>query len=107
MLRVNPGSFAENSSVPPFRIAAIVDASYPRTDLTVTVTALPSHGTAFKEDGVTQVVLGQVLTAGELAALKFRRATAQADAVGSTIEPGLDGWFVLSVPQNGEARSVG
>jgi hypothetical protein len=37
----------------------------------VQVTALPSHGRVLKEDGITHG-LGQMVTAAELVALKFR-----------------------------------
>ena len=58
MLSLNPTSLIldENGRAPPFRIAAIADVSYAPHDLTVKVTAVPSHGTVLKEDGVTTYV---------------------------------------------------
>jgi hypothetical protein len=110
MLSLNPAALipGENSLTIPLPIATIADADYTPHDLTVTVTALPSHGLVFKEDGITQVGLGQMVTAAELAALKFRPAAAQTGfATGPTSKLRPEGWFVLSVPQNGEPRQIG
>jgi Domain of unknown function (DUF4082)/Bacterial Ig domain/Cadherin-like domain len=108
MLSVNPISLGENGPATPFRIATIADADYTSHDLTVEVTALPAHGIVFKEDGVTQVGLGQIVTACELAALKFRPVAAQTGfAIASAIKPRLENWVVLNVPQNGEPKPIG
>jgi hypothetical protein len=110
MLNLNPTSliFGEDGHGTAVRIATIADDNYTPHDLTVKVTALPPHGMVFKEDGITPLGLGQVVTAAELAALKFRPATVQFGfATGSTIEPGVQSWSVLSVPQHGEARPIG
>src|ERR1700704_5924467 len=99
MLSVNPISLGENGPATPFRIATIADADYTSHDLTVEVTALPVHGIVFKEDGVTQVGLGQIVTTCELAALKFRAVAAQTGfAIGSAIKLRLENWVVLNVP---------
>ena len=105
MLSLNPTSLTldETGRATPFRIATMADVCYTPHDLTVKVTVLPSHGTVLKEDGITQVGLGQIIAAGELAALKFMPGSAQTGfAAGTTIEPRLESWSVLSVPQNGE-----
>lgn len=44
---------------------------YTLHDLAVTVTCLPTAGIVVKSDGFTQVVVGDTLTAAELAALRF------------------------------------
>jgi hypothetical protein len=112
MLSLKPASLmlGENGFAAPFRIPPIADANHTPHDLTVTVTvtALPSHGTVLKEDGITQVGLGELVTATELAALKFRPDTRQTGfAIGSMIKPSPEGRFVLNVPQNGEPRPIG
>ena len=111
MLSFNPTSLfsGENGRrSAPFRVATIADANYTPHDLAGNVKTLPSQGMVLKEDGIMQVVLGQVVTAAELVALKFKPATAQTgSAIGSIIKPKLESWFVLSVPQNGEPRSIG
>jgi hypothetical protein len=110
MLSLNPTSLIldENGRARPFHNATIVDADYTPHDLTVKVTALPSHGMVFKEDGITRIGLEQMVTVAELAALKFSPVTAQTGfSIGSTDEPGLEGWFVLSVPQNDGPRPIG
>jgi hypothetical protein len=110
MLSLNPTSLTldETGRATPFRIATMADVCYTPHDLTVKVTVLPSHGTVLKEDGITQVGLGQIIAAGELAALKFMPGSAQTGfAAGTTIEPRLESWSVLSVPQNGEPGLIG
>jgi hypothetical protein len=109
MLNLNPASLtpSENGRAAPFRVVTIADANYTPHDLAVKVTELPSQGMVLKEDGITQVVLGQMVTDAELAALKFRPAAAATEsATGSTTKPKLQIWFVLSVPQNGEPRPI-
>src|ERR1700676_4385912 len=77
MLNLNPTSliFGENGHVAPISTATIADVNYTPHDLTVRVTALPSHGAVLKEDGITQIHLGQTVTAAELAALRFTPVT--------------------------------
>jgi hypothetical protein len=109
MFNLNPASLTsgESSRVAPFRVVTIADADYTPHDLAVTVTALPSQGMVLKEDGITQVGLGQLVTDAELAALKYRPAGAPTEsATPSTIKPKLEIWFVLSVPQNGGPRPI-
>jgi Domain of unknown function (DUF4082)/Cadherin-like domain len=109
MLNLNPASLTSggNGRAAPFRVVTIADANYTPHDLAVTVTALPSQGMVLKEDGITEVVLGQLVTDAELAALKFRPTAAVTEsATGSTTKPKLEIWFVLSVPQNGEPRPI-
>ncbi len=108
MLSLNPTSLAgENSRATPFRIASSADGDYTPHDLVVNVKALPSQGMVLKEDGVTPVVLGQLITAAELAALKFRPAAAQTGSSTGSTEGKPQNWGVVSVSQNGEARSIG
>jgi hypothetical protein len=52
----------------PFEAATIADINCAQYDFTVRVTVPPSHGMVLKEDGITQVGLGQMVTAAELAA---------------------------------------
>ena len=109
MLNLNPASLTsgERSRVAPFRVVTIADADYTPHDFAVEVTALPSQGMVLKEDGITQVALGQLVTDAELAALKYRPATAPTEsATASTIKLKLEIWFVLSVPQNGGPRPI-
>ena len=70
MLNLNPTSlmFGENGRATPFGAATIADINYMQYDFTVKGTMPPSHGMVLKEDGITQVGLGQMVTAAELAA---------------------------------------
>jgi hypothetical protein len=107
MLNLNPASLISggNGRLAPFRIVTIADANYTSCDLAVKVTALPSQGVVLREDGITEVVLGQMVRDAELAALKFRPAVVTTQTnIG--LKPKLEIWFVLSVPQNGEPRSI-
>jgi hypothetical protein len=108
MLNLNPASLTsgESSRVAPFRVVTIADADYTPHDSAVKVTALPSQGMVLKEDGITQVRLGQLVTDAELAALKYRPAGSPTESATSTIKPKLEIWFVLSVPQNGGPRPI-
>src|ERR1700754_1878848 len=109
MLNLNPASLTsvENGRVAPFRIVTIADANYTPHDLAVKVTGLPSQGMVLKEDGVTPLALGQLVSDAELAALKYRPVASPAQpAAGSALRPKLEIWFVLSVPQNGGSRSI-
>src|SRR5258705_3901692 len=104
MLNLNPTSliFGENGHATPLGTATIADVNYTPPDLTVTVTALPSHGAVLKEDGITQIHLGQTVTAAELAALRFKPVTTHSESSsGPQIETGWNG-FVLYVAQNSE-----
>src|SRR5664279_5308776 len=65
---------AENQIASSIGLAAPVDTVYPATNLTVTVTTLPSNGTILLADGITPVNLGQSLTVAQLVGLKFRPA---------------------------------
>src|ERR1700753_32241 len=107
MLNLNPASLISsgNGRLAPFRIVTIADANYTSCDLAVKVTALPSQGVVLREDGITEVVLGQMVRDAELAALKFRAAVVT-HKTNIGLKPKLDIWFVLSVPQNGEPRSI-
>jgi hypothetical protein len=108
MLNLNPTSliFGENGHVTPINTATIADVNYTPHDLTVRVTALPSHGAVLKEDGITQIHLGQAVTAAELAALRFAPvATCSESASGPEIAPTWNG-FVLYVAQNCEPTPI-
>jgi len=52
-------------------IPAPTDSLYPTSKLKVRITALPNDGTIYLADGVTPVVLGELLTVGELSTLTF------------------------------------
>jgi hypothetical protein len=100
-----PSIAGENGCATPFGAATTGGTDYFPQDLTVRVTALPSHGAVVKADGVTQILLGQTISAVELAALKFWPAPAQS---GSAIVPSQpESWLVVNVPQNGEPRLIG
>jgi hypothetical protein len=108
MLNLNPTSliFGENGHVTPISTATIADVNYTPHDLTVRVTALPSHGAVLKEDGITQIHLGQTVTAAELAALRFTPVTTCSEsASGPEIAPTWNG-FVLYVAQNCEPTPI-
>jgi hypothetical protein len=55
-------------------ISAPTDASYPSSQLTVKVTALPTDGTVVLSDGVTAVTVGEILTVTQLTGLEFKPA---------------------------------
>ena len=87
----------------------------------MTVTALPPNGTVLLTDGFTPVRLRQVLPLDQLRALKFRPAwssTAGSPGFGppasrpTGVVAGAEarlpaGYFVLSVPQDSGARTIG
>src|SRR4051794_9772096 len=98
-------SIGENGRATPFGITATGDANYFPQDLMVRVTALPPHGAVLKEDGITPIVLGQIVTAAELATLKFLPALAEGGTESGSIQP--ENWFVLSASQNGGPRLIG
>src|SRR5690349_3497555 len=52
-------------------IAAPADTLYPASKLKVTVTGLPTDGTVYLSDGVTPVLLGELLSVAELTGLTF------------------------------------
>ena len=70
MLNLNPASLISGEKGHATPVGTIADVNYTPHDLTVTVTALPSHGAVLKEDGITPIHLGQTVTAAELAALR-------------------------------------
>ena len=110
MLSTDPASLtsAENGNPTATPWLQSLTLTMPPYDLTVKVTALPPHGTVFKEDGVAKVGLGQVVTARKLVALKFRPAIAQARmATGSTLKLAPEGWLVVGVPLNDEPSVIG
>src|SRR6185437_15977573 len=63
---------AENNPLVPIDITAPSDTVYSSTQLTVTVTGLPTYGTVFLSDGVTPVTSGETLTVAQLTNLKFQ-----------------------------------
>ena len=62
--------------------------------LAFTVTGLPSCGVVLKADGITEVNVGETLTAAELAALNFTSAFRSGEAPPSNC-------VVIYVPRNG------
>src|SRR5262249_14527533 len=62
---------APNSGAVAMGISAPTDSSYSASQLSVTVTGLPSDGTVLLPDGVTAVTTGQVLTVAQLTGLLF------------------------------------
>src|SRR5216683_2682909 len=63
---------AENAAATAIGIVAPSDANYAATQLTVTVTGLPSDGMVLLADGVTAVTSGEVLTVAQLTGLTFK-----------------------------------
>ncbi len=63
---------AGNSGPTAMGIAAPTDINYSATQLTVTVTGLPSDGTVLLADGVTAVTNGETLTVAQLTGLTFK-----------------------------------
>src|ERR1035437_3893163 len=121
---------AENTLATSIGIPAPVDTVYLSSNLTVSITGLPSNGTILLADGITPVNLGQSLTVTQLVALKFRPALnsfatsssfgftvsdpAGSSAVGSAVltigaatTPVLTSWKSLSVPQNAGSTPIG
>lgn len=80
--------------------ATPVEANCSRSELRVTVTALPSDGTVLLANGFTPVRLRQTLSLAQLETLKYRPA--QSSEAGPPAS-----YSVLSVPQNSGARTVG
>ncbi len=67
-------SVAENSGATPIGLAAPSDANFAASQLSVTVTALPTDGTVLLSDGATPVTLGEGLTVAQLTGLEFKPA---------------------------------
>src|SRR6185437_9684551 len=63
---------AENNPLVPINITAPSDTVYSSTQLTVTVTGLPTDGTVLLSDGETPVTRGETLTVAQLSGLKFQ-----------------------------------
>src|SRR5207247_46031 len=61
-----------NSSATPIGIPAPTDPNYSTSQLSVTVTGLPTDGTVLLSDGVTAVTAGEALTVAQLTSLMFR-----------------------------------
>jgi hypothetical protein len=62
---------AENSLATPIAIPTPSDANFPASQLSVTVTALPSNGTVLLAVGTTTVSVGESLTVAQLTGLEF------------------------------------
>lgn len=92
MLRQKP-LFGEN-----VQSALSSEAGYGLHDLTVTVAGLPPSGVILRADGLTQVAVGDTLTAAELAALRFSPACSE--------EPTLSNGSVVLVPHNGGRLAI-
>jgi hypothetical protein len=63
---------APNSSATPIGIPAPTDPNYSTSQLSVTVTGLPTDGTVLLSDGVTAVTAGEALTVAQLTSLMFQ-----------------------------------
>ncbi len=63
---------AENAAATAIGITAPTDANYSASQLTVTVSGLPSDGTVYLADGVTAVTSGEILTVAQLTGLTFK-----------------------------------
>jgi hypothetical protein len=63
---------AENANATAIGIAAPTDPNYTASQLTITVTGLPSDGTVYLGDGMTSVGIGQTLTVAQLTGLTFK-----------------------------------
>ena len=62
---------AGNSEAAPIEIPAPTDPNYPASQLSVTVTGLPSIGTVVMSNGTSPVAVNQTLTSAELTGLMF------------------------------------
>src|SRR5262249_22565935 len=73
-IRTTPTSLQvnEDSGLTAMGIVAPTDSKYLSTQLTVTVTGLPTDGTVFLSDGTTRVYAGEKLTISQLTGLMFR-----------------------------------
>ncbi len=74
------------------------DAGFTSTQLTVTVTALPSDGTVLLADGVTPVTAGEILTVAQLTGLEFKPHASSSDQ---------DSTFTYSVSDPGSNSATG
>ena len=63
---------AGNSATTPIGIAPPTDPNYAPSELTITVTALPTDGVVVLSDGMTPVNSGETLTVAQLAGLLFQ-----------------------------------
>ncbi len=59
------------NTLAPLGIQAPTDPNYPASDLTITVTGLPSNGTITLANGTTLVTSGETLNVGQLSSLLF------------------------------------
>ncbi len=105
MLNLNPVSliFGESGYT---GTATIGDFDYTPHDLTVRVMALPSHGTVTKEDGITQIHVGQMVTAAELAALRFTPVTTYSESASGPKITTTSNGFALYVAQSSEPTPI-
>src|SRR5208283_3090119 len=73
VLTTSPASLtvAENSGSTPIGIVAPTDPNYAASQLSVSVTGLPTDGSVLLSDGVTQVSTGETLTVAQLTGLEF------------------------------------
>ncbi|HZU89378.1 MAG TPA: hypothetical protein VE993_08990, partial [Stellaceae bacterium] len=63
---------AENSTATAIGIPTPSDANFPASQLSVTVTALPSNGTVLLPGGAAPVSVGENLTVAQLTGLEFQ-----------------------------------
>ena len=63
---------AENTNTTAIGIAAPIDPNYAASQLTVTVTELPSDGTVYLGDSTASASIGQTLTVAQLRGLTFK-----------------------------------
>src|SRR5215472_3663101 len=73
-------TISPNSGAVAMGISAPTDSNYSASQLSVTVTGLPSDGTVLLPDGVTAVTTGQVLTVAQLTGLLFEPAAGMSNA---------------------------
>ncbi len=64
----------ENASATTIGLVAPTDTQYSASQLTITVTGLPTDGTVLLADGVTKVYVGEILTVDQLTGLEFLAA---------------------------------
>src|SRR6266851_1448117 len=62
----------ENASATTIGLVAPTDTQYSASQLTITVTGLPTDGTVLLADGVTKVYSGEILTVAQLTGLTFK-----------------------------------
>src|SRR5260370_41210096 len=61
----------ENASATTIGLLAPTNTQYSPSQLTITVTGLPTDGTVLLADGVTKVYVGEILTVAQLTGLNF------------------------------------